>query len=551
MARSQRRGSHAHTGDSEATQASAEELEVFNRLTCQHDTTLQQVRESCTEVMRADEQMGTAKVAVNRHRLLKSKRWCDLRRQCATDPQWNAARRYIFHCRGIFPAYNEVGRVTGPYRTEMTKSHDDCKLMQRLLEVFSNDWPLLQDQFQQIHVTSWKTFAAYVKKVSSAIGCMPLLADRAASFVQLWSSFNKQPEAVVSSEEDDATAPVAGTSEDNITEDVGNEEEGADDDKASGHAHPRAPERDHERAVGACGGFHADLASLSVRDDSNADSPSDSGESSESTSSSQPDILCADLSSDNYYTRLGLMPDATPAQIKTAFRKLLLQHHPDKFHGDAAKEEQAKHNTQQLTEAYAVLSDEDKRRGYDSPESMHEEEDEEGDEHDKADEEDLDDSEDEESQDSGNEGYASDPSYSESEEFYNSDSDVDSVTDSVATEGVTEVNVEDCSADPCVLEMFSDQLDVTDVIRMAQQVLQYISTERSRQAPTEETVRTKRSAEWFAHRFQSFLASVSTMTDTQLEFDTLKQVLLNNSSVGGATDVDERQDRKRQKTSDA
>lgn len=55
---------------------------------------------------------------------------------------------------------------------------------------------------------------------------------------------------------------------------------------------------------------------------------------------------------------LGVPKTATEAEIKKAFRKESLKHHPDKG-GDEEK-------FKQCNEAYGVLSDEQKRRRYDS-----------------------------------------------------------------------------------------------------------------------------------------------------------------------------------------
>lgn len=60
----------------------------------------------------------------------------------------------------------------------------------------------------------------------------------------------------------------------------------------------------------------------------------------------------------NYYDILGIDKKATKEDIKKAFRKLAQKYHPDKG-GDEAK-------FKEITEAYATLADEKKRREYDS-----------------------------------------------------------------------------------------------------------------------------------------------------------------------------------------
>jgi DnaJ-class molecular chaperone len=61
----------------------------------------------------------------------------------------------------------------------------------------------------------------------------------------------------------------------------------------------------------------------------------------------------------DYYKTLGVSKDASEEDIKKAFRKLAHEHHPDKKGGDEAKFKEA-------SEAYAVLSDKEKRRQYDT-----------------------------------------------------------------------------------------------------------------------------------------------------------------------------------------
>jgi curved DNA-binding protein len=63
----------------------------------------------------------------------------------------------------------------------------------------------------------------------------------------------------------------------------------------------------------------------------------------------------------DYYAVLGIEKTAGTDVIKKAYRKLAVKYHPDKNPGDKAAEERFK----EITEAYAVLSDAEKRRQYD------------------------------------------------------------------------------------------------------------------------------------------------------------------------------------------
>jgi len=62
-----------------------------------------------------------------------------------------------------------------------------------------------------------------------------------------------------------------------------------------------------------------------------------------------------------YYDTLGVKSGSSNDDIKKAYRKLAKKHHPDMNPGDKASEEKFK----EISEAYAVLSDPDKRAQYD------------------------------------------------------------------------------------------------------------------------------------------------------------------------------------------
>lgn len=65
---------------------------------------------------------------------------------------------------------------------------------------------------------------------------------------------------------------------------------------------------------------------------------------------------------ESYYEVLGVTPDATSEQIKTAYRSLAFKYHPDKNPNDKNAESVFK----KISHAYSILSDSEKRRVYDT-----------------------------------------------------------------------------------------------------------------------------------------------------------------------------------------
>lgn len=68
----------------------------------------------------------------------------------------------------------------------------------------------------------------------------------------------------------------------------------------------------------------------------------------------------------DYYAVLGVSPSASEAEIKKAYRKLAQAHHPDKRQGDEPTAERFK----EISQAYDVLSDKQKRERYDQIREM-------------------------------------------------------------------------------------------------------------------------------------------------------------------------------------
>ena len=64
----------------------------------------------------------------------------------------------------------------------------------------------------------------------------------------------------------------------------------------------------------------------------------------------------------DFYDVLGVNKNASPEELKSAYRKLAVKHHPDKNPGDKASEDKFK----EAGEAYGILSDQEKKQNYDN-----------------------------------------------------------------------------------------------------------------------------------------------------------------------------------------
>ncbi len=69
------------------------------------------------------------------------------------------------------------------------------------------------------------------------------------------------------------------------------------------------------------------------------------------------------MSKRDYYEALGVPKNASEEEIKKAYRKLAMKHHPDRNQGDSAKS--AEEKFKEIKEAYEMLSDAQKRAAYD------------------------------------------------------------------------------------------------------------------------------------------------------------------------------------------
>lgn len=73
----------------------------------------------------------------------------------------------------------------------------------------------------------------------------------------------------------------------------------------------------------------------------------------------------------DYYKTLEISPQATSAQIREAYKRQALKHHPDRVPADSPERATSTKRFQQINDAYFTLSDATRRRDYDSARAFH------------------------------------------------------------------------------------------------------------------------------------------------------------------------------------
>lgn len=83
--------------------------------------------------------------------------------------------------------------------------------------------------------------------------------------------------------------------------------------------------------------------------------------------SNNPAVIAKRVADTTYYDLLEVPTDAEEGQLKKAYRKLALKHHPDKLPKDATEEDKkaAESKFAEISVAYDTLSNPEKRRFYD------------------------------------------------------------------------------------------------------------------------------------------------------------------------------------------
>ena len=86
------------------------------------------------------------------------------------------------------------------------------------------------------------------------------------------------------------------------------------------------------------------------------------------TAISEGGIIARRTAMKNYYDILGVSKNASPDEIRSAFRKLAMKWHPDRQSGKSdAEKKEAEDKFKEINEAYDTLSDPQKRQQYDNP----------------------------------------------------------------------------------------------------------------------------------------------------------------------------------------